>query len=197
LDRIIVPDPIVVLDPIAARRLPRPHLDVDALKTEYPMPHHPAKTATGKVTHLFGHRFVLKTAQGDILADLTPHGLDQIALRLKDEITIEGEMKPSELKVERLTRDGTTIWIEHHHPHHDHHERHHPPADPSVAVAAARDAGFDVLGAPRRKPKHFEVLGKKNSGIAELHVELDGHIRKSKPVEKDDHKWADELRGVS
>jgi hypothetical protein len=159
-------------------------------------PHHPSKTITGKVTHLFGHRFVLKTAQGDILADLTPHGLDQISLRLKDEVTIEGEMKPSELKVEKLTRYGTTIRIEHHHPHH-HHHGHHPPADPAIVVAAAKDAGFEVLGTPRRKPKHFEVLGKKKRSLSELHIELDGHIRKSQPIEQDDHKWADEIRSLN
>ena len=34
-----------------------------------------------------------------MLADITPKGLEQIALRLNDTVTVEGEMKPSELKV--------------------------------------------------------------------------------------------------
>jgi hypothetical protein len=34
-----------------------------------------------------------------MLADITPKGLEQVALRLNDTVTVEGEMKPSELKV--------------------------------------------------------------------------------------------------
>ena len=98
-------------------------------------------------------------------------------------------MKPTELKVTRLTRAGTTIRIDHDHPpHHKHHPHHHPDADPAIALASARAAGFEILGSPRRKPKHFEVLGKRKRDFAELHIELDGHIRHSKPVERGDHK---------
>lgn len=161
------------------------------------MPPHDHATASGTVTHLFGHRFVLKAKKGDLLADLTPKGRDQIALRIGDTVTIEGEMKPTELKVERLTRAGKSIVIEHHHPphhhpphHHEHDHHHHPDADPAIARQAAQEAGFKVLGTPRRKPKHFEVLGKRRGKFAELHIELDGHIRKSKPVEADDPKWS-------
>jgi hypothetical protein len=63
------------------------------------MPHHHDTTVSGTITHIFGHRFVIKTEQGDMLADITPKGLEQIALRLNDTVTVEGEMKPSELKV--------------------------------------------------------------------------------------------------
>jgi hypothetical protein len=100
------------------------------------------------------------------------------------------------LKVARLTRGRTTVDIEHHKKHHDHHHDHHEPADPKVAVSAAKAEGFKVLGAPRRKPKHFEVLGLKKGKASELHIELDGQIRKSKPVDKDDHKWSEELRAA-
>ena len=152
-------------------------------------------TISGTVTHVFGHRFVLKTRRGDVLADLTPKGLEQIVLRLDDDVILEGEIKPSELKVMRLTRSGRTVVIEHKaKPHHDHH---HPYADPSIVLAAAQAAGFEVLGSPRRKPKHFEVLGKKRNELSELHIELDGHIRKYKPVASDDHKWCSELGDVT
>jgi hypothetical protein len=151
------------------------------------MPHHEPRTISGTITHVFAHRFVVRAEQGDVLADITPKGADQIALRVNDTVTCEGEMKPSELKVTRLTRDGETIAIDHKKkPHHDH----HAPADPAVALSAARAAGFAVLGSPRRKPKHFEVLGKRQGALTELHIELDGHIRKSKPVDRNGHKWA-------
>jgi hypothetical protein len=76
----------------------------------------------------------------------------------------------------------------------DHHD-HHGPADPKVALASARTAGFEPVGEPRRKPKHFEVLGRRNGVYSELHIELDGRIRKTKPVHDDD-KWAAALRSA-
>ena len=49
------------------------------------MSRHQHKTVSGKITHIFGHRFVLRTGHGDVLADLTPEGLEQITLRLDDD----------------------------------------------------------------------------------------------------------------
>lgn len=157
------------------------------------MPHHERKTVTGKITHLFAHRFVLETKQGAVLADVTPHGLEQIKLALNDTVIVEGEMKPSELKADRLTRAGKTIHIEQKKKHHHDHRHLHEDADPAVATDAARSAGFEILGSPRRKPKHFEVLGRRKGKLYELHIELDGHIRKSKPVAKGDEKWRSDL----
>ena len=108
---------------------------------------------------------------------------------------LDGEMKPSELKVARLTRGGKTTQIDHKKkPPHDDPSPH---ADPSVALASARAAGFETLGSPRRKPKHFELLGRRRGELSEIHVELDGEIRKSKLVASDDPKWSSELRGVT
>jgi hypothetical protein len=158
------------------------------------MPDRNCKIVSGTITHLFGHRFVVATAHGDVLADLTPRGGKQITLRLNNDVTLEGEMKPSELKIVRLTRGGTTIRIDHpKKPHAD-----HPPhADPSIVLASARADGFEILGAPRRKPKHFELLGRRKGEFTELPVERGAQIRKSKPVAKDDHKWASELDGTT
>lgn len=150
----------------------------------------PRKKITGKITHVFAHRFVVETGKGSILADITPKGAEQIALLPGAEVSLEGEMKPSELKVTRLTRGDQTIHIE----HKKKHEKHHPPANPAVVLASARAAGFEPVGEPRRKPKHFEVLGRKANELSELHIELDGHIRKLKPVRESDHKWSEHLR---
>ncbi len=168
------------------------------------MPHpHPRKSVTGKITHVFGHRFVVKADEADILADVTPKGLEQVTLKVGQKVTLEGEMKPSELKVDRFTLDGRTFAIHHkkkhehhHHPHHHHdhhhhhHHHHHEDADPAIALKSARAAGYKPLAEPRRKPKHFEVLGSKDGSFGELHIELDGHIRKVKAVDRSDHKWA-------
>ena len=57
-----------------------------------------------------------------------------------------------------------------------------------------QNAGFEPVGQPRRKPKHFEVLGRRNDELTELHIELDGNIRKRKPVDRHDPKWTGTLR---
>jgi hypothetical protein len=154
------------------------------------MPEHHTVAVTGKVAHVFGHRFVVETDQGVMLADLTPRGAEQHALRIGEVVSLSGEMKPSELKVSRLTVGKTTIVIDHHKRPHDH----HPHAEPSVAIRAACDAGFEALGRPHRKPKHFEVLGRRDRQLTELHIELNGNIRKMKPVENGDPKWSEVLQ---
>jgi hypothetical protein len=154
------------------------------------MPDHQTISITGKITHVFGHRFVVETSQGSVLADLTPKGAEQHAVRVGEVVTLSGEMKPSELKVSHLTAGKTTITIEHENkPHEDHSH-----AEPAIAMKAARDAGFEPLGQPRRKPKHFEVLSRRDRQLTELHVELDGRIRKMKPVEVSDPKWSELLQ---
>lgn len=153
------------------------------------MPHERSKL-TGKITHIFAHRFVVETPRGAVLADIAPHGLEIIKLRIGADVELEGEKKPSELKVERFICDGESVEIEHKKKHdHDHHE----PADPEVAIGAARATGFEPIGKPRRKPKHFEVLGLRNGHHSELHIELNGRIRKTKPID-DEHKWSEALR---
>ena len=155
------------------------------------MPHqekHPKVNAAGEITHVFGHRFVLKTGSKSVLADLTPRGLEVVGLRIGDRVALEGEQKPSEIKVSKLERNGETFAIG----HGPHDTREHE-ADPAIAIKTAEDAGYQVIGGPRRKPKHFEVLGKKGAEFEELHIELDGGVRKTKPVSPHDHKWQSEM----
>jgi hypothetical protein len=148
---------------------------------------HRRATVSGRIAHVFAHRFVVETKDGAILADVTPPGLDDVTLRAGLEVTLDGELKPSELKVETFTANGKRVRIARKHHHHHHHD--HGPADPEVALGSAREAGYTPVGAPRRKPKHFEVLARRNGNYMELHIELDGHIRKSKPADPDEPKW--------
>jgi hypothetical protein len=104
-------------------------------------------------------------------------------------VEIEGEQKPSELKVLHFSRDGRSYAIQHKEKHGPHKHSEHEHADPGAALSAVGAAGYDILAKPRRKPKHFEILGKHNGKIVELHVELDGHIRKEKPGDAEDKKW--------
>jgi hypothetical protein len=156
-------------------------------------PAHHQAIISGKIIHVFNHRFVVQTARGAILADLTPQGLDQVSIHPGDDVSLEGEQKPSELKVARFTRDGKTVHIEHRKKHHG---KDHPPADPAIVLKSARTAGFEPIGEPRRKPRHFEVLGRRRGEVFELHIDLDGHIRKTKRGASEDHNSGPDLSRV-
>lgn len=122
------------------------------------MPHE-HRRLSGKIVHVFAHRFVVQTAKGAVLADVTPHGADLVDLRIGDEVELEGDMKPSELKVSRFACNGKSVVIEHKKkPDHDHHQ----PADPAAAIRSVQAAGYEPIGALRRKPKHFEIDGRRN-----------------------------------
>ena len=133
--------------------------------------------ATGTVWAIFGHRFAIEGAEGRLLADLGPKGSEGVTLAIGDTVTVEGERKPSEIKVAQLTTaDGTAhavAWPE------KHADR---AADPAAAIAAAAAAGYRVTGEPERKPKHFDVPAEKDGQAVRLHVALDGTLRKAKPV---------------
>jgi hypothetical protein len=152
------------------------------------------RNLSGEVTDIFAHRFVVKTEKGKVLADLGPKGVEQVPLKMGDRVELVGEMKPSELKVHSIAKNGARpVLVEHpgkpHRPPHEMDE-----ADPKPALKTAEANGFTVLGSPRRKPKHFEVLGRDSAGdMVELHIELDGALRKTRPVHDDDPKWASEI----
>jgi hypothetical protein len=156
---------------------------------------HEETTLSGQVTDVFAHRFVVKTANAKVLADLGPKGAERISLKEGDRVELVGNMKPSELKVHSIAKNGAPpVHVEHPpkpHPRQLEHEE----ADPERALKTVEANGFTVLGRPRRKPKHFEILGRDPAGdIVELHVELDGSLRKTRPVPDDDAKWGTEIK---
>jgi hypothetical protein len=157
------------------------------------MSHDEQTTQSGEVTDIFAHRFVIKTPTGKILADLGPKGAERVALKEGDHVEVSGERRPSELKVSRITKQGgEPIDIEPKKKPLD--GKHGPDADPKIAVRAARDADYEVIGEPKRRSKHFELQGRKaDGGFAELHIELDGKLRRAKPVALGDDKWASEM----
>jgi hypothetical protein len=151
------------------------------------------KTLSGEVTDIFAHRFVVKTADGKVLADLGPGSADQVRLKEGDRVNLIGKMKPSELKVHSITTNGARpVIIEHPQKPHPHE---HGEVDPGPALKTAESNGFTVLGKPRLKPKHFEILGRDPAGdTVELHIELNGSLRKTRLVQDDDPKWATAIK---
>ncbi len=150
-------------------------------------------TLSGTVLHVFAHRFTLTTENGTILADLGPKGSDLAKIVIGDTLTITGEQKPSEIKVQRVRRKGLDIDI----PHGGKGDHDHAAVDPNVARESAVKAGLTPLGDPLRRPKHVEILARDADGRHhELHVERDGTVRKRKPVSADDAKWAEAIKAA-
>ena len=154
------------------------------------MPHHETIALSGVIEHVFAHRFTLKSGHETHLADLGPKGAEAFPLHAGAAVTLEGERRPSEIKVTRIAAQGQTpVAIAHKKPHHGPGHRHaEGPADPARALAAVKKAGWSVKGEPRRKPKHFEVLARDGEGAwVELHVDFAGAIYKEKAA--DLAKW--------
>ncbi len=59
----------------------------------------------GESTHVFAHRFVLKTGSETVLADLTRCGLEKVNVRVGDHVVIEGERSSTSHK------SGGGRWI--------------------------------------------------------------------------------------
>lgn len=150
------------------------------------MPHHEQIKLSGTIGDIFAHRFVLKTKDGNVLADIGPRGAEIFTLRSGDKVEVEGEQKPSEIKVQTIQREGEEpVAVDHPKPRHEDDHPHKPFADPKIALKAAEKAGFDIIGEPHRKPKHFELRVRDAKGHElELHIELDGQIRKEKRIER-------------
>jgi hypothetical protein len=131
---------------------------------------------------VFGHRFVLITPDGPLLADVSAHAPETVRLTPGAKVKITGERTPCEIKVHLFqSGSGETIEIPYKskkkHPHDDN-------GDPEGAVKAALDAGYIVEGEPKRKPKHFELQAIRNGHRYELHIMLNGDIRKEKALKK-------------
>jgi hypothetical protein len=118
------------------------------------------KTLSGQVTVIFAHRFVVKTAGGKVLADLGPKGAERVSLVEGDRVELAGEMKPSEMKVHSIAKNGSRPVLVDHPGKPRPHPRDLDEADPKPALKTAEANGFIVIGKPRRKPKHFEILGR-------------------------------------
>ncbi len=157
-------------------------------------------TVSGRVEHVFAHRFTVKMADAVILADLTPHGLKYVPLKGGDDVVIEGEQKPSEIRVESISIGPRTYILPpppaHRGPHHHgpiHHRgphEHHHEADvdlPSLKKALEAK-GYETLGEPRLRHRHVEWLVKKNGEVGEAHIDFKGEIGNVKPADFEG-KW--------
>ncbi len=153
------------------------------------MPHHDTTALSGTIQHVFAHRFTLEADGAVHLADLGPKGAEAFPVAAGLQVTLEGERRPSEIKVARIVAEGRApVEIHHKKPHHPGKARSDAPVDPASALAAVTAAGWTPAGEPLAKPKHVEVLARRGNGAwTELHVDAAGTITKEKAP--DAGKW--------
>ncbi|MFT4099314.1 MAG: hypothetical protein QM651_19500 [Rhodoblastus sp.] len=141
-----------------------------------------AVRVSGIVWGAFKHRFALETETGKTLIDIGPKTAEKLSISEGDRIEVEGERKPSEVKAHAIKFGGKTHKIDWPDkpkgPKH-----HHDGATPDAAMKAVADDGYKIKGDPERHPKHWEIAATRNGRSYELHVELDGRIRKIKPLD--------------
>ena len=70
------------------------------------MPHHDTTALSGIIQHVFAHRFTLEADGAVHLADLGPKGAQAFPLAAGLRVTLEGERRPSEIKVARICAEG-------------------------------------------------------------------------------------------
>jgi hypothetical protein len=156
-------------------------------------------TVSGRVEHVFAHRFTVETSNAVILADLTPHGARHVPLKSGDEVVIVGEQKPSEIRVETIAIGQHTYVM----PPEVEHMRHGPPhhrgpprqrrlhedmINTSAMKKLLEDEGYFIVGEARLRHRHAEWLVRKDGRMFEAHIDFDGDLRKVKPVDGDG-KW--------
>ena len=135
----------------------------------------------GTIWALFGHRLALEGPDGRLLVDLGPEGAkalstQSVTLKVGDAVAVTGERKPSEIRAAAITGpDGIRHAVVRSGPE----GKEAVPADPATAVAALRQAGYQVDGVPVRKPKHFEIRARQGDGDYAVHVTFAGVIRKA------------------
>lgn len=145
------------------------------------MPHHHDIKIAGKVTDVFGHRFVLKTPKGTMLADIGPEAAERITLEFDDPVEIEGEQKPTEIKVHRISVDGAPAVDAHHGPKHKAHQEMHG-FTAETARRIAEKQGFKINGELTPHKKHYEATAEHDGTHHVIHVHQD-HIMVKYEVE--------------
>jgi hypothetical protein len=138
----------------------------------------------GIVGEVFGSRFVLETASGKVLVELSPKGADKVTIKAGDKIDVEGDRRANQVRAQRVTLANgqaytiakkTRTWREF---------VTGTPAKPDVTAAfgnteaknIATKAGYTLATEPVSEKKHFAVEAVKDTKAFDLKIFRDGRI---------------------
>ncbi len=155
---------------------------------------------TGTVTDVFGQRYVVEGDGKKSLVDIGPKGRDLVTIKSGDKVAVEGELTDAgevhalrvsvaDKPVVELPAPGSwwqkLTGAE---------KAEGPELTPQVAKEMVAKGGYEVLGEPPAKKKHFEVLGKKDGQYYEVHAHRDGSLKGIHSVDAKDPTWGTLVR---
>lgn len=150
-------------------------------------------TIEGRVTDVFGNKFVLEDSSGRTLVETGPAWHSRIEVRTGERLKVVGRPENGGFDAFRITResgqeivvrsaDGPPPWAGR--PKHDRRaERDYEPTRFAMGDLEKRlkDRGYTMRGEAERKPKHVEVVAQNSRGeMVELHIGLDGDVYKER-----------------
>jgi hypothetical protein len=143
---------------------------------------------SGTVIGVFAHRFLIQGVERKWLANIGRRSKSHVDLQDGDKVFVKGELRHSEIRVSEMQRDLGRLIHKSNEKAHSHHKD-HSYRDPREAVAVVEQLGFQVVGDPRRKPKHFVILGRSRTrAMRKFKVNFDGEVRGQKVADHDDQK---------
>lgn len=152
-------------------------------------------TVKGTVTDVFGHRYVIDEGGKKSLVDIGPKGREAVSIKSGDTVTVEGELTDAgEVRAQKVAVGGTSLVELHSASWWDTltggGDEKHPKFSPDDAKAIVTKAGYEPIGDPRPKKKHYEVLAKKDGKYVEVHAHRNGDVKHERPVDATNGKWA-------
>jgi hypothetical protein len=138
----------------------------------------------GTVGDIFGSRFVLETASGRVLVELSPKGADKVTIKAGDKIDVEGDRRANQIRAQRVTLANgqaytiakkTRTWREF-----VTGTAAKPDGKAVFGSAEAKNiattAGYAVATEPVSEKKHFAVQANKDAKAFDLKIFRDGRV---------------------
>lgn len=161
-------------------------------------------TIEGRVTDVFGNKFVLEDQSGRTLVETGPAWHRSIEVRPGEKVKVIGRPDEGGFDAFRIIReDGQEIVVRspqgpppwagkgrgeakgrHHGDIGAHIERHGPQRFTAADIEGRlKERGYSLRGEGERKPKHVEYTAENSRGeLVELHVDLDGEVYKERMI---------------
>jgi hypothetical protein len=150
-----------------------------------------AVTIKGKVTDVFGNKFVVEDGSGRVLVETGPHWHHQIDVRKGEEVTVTGRpeaggsfdaftLKQGDRAAIEIRRpDGPPPWAGRGRGERDARgQRGDIRGDAMDAKARAERMGYTDIRIGERKKRHFEATARDRGGErVELHLHDDGEVK--------------------
>ena len=146
----------------------------------------------GKVTEVFGQRYVVTGASGKMLVDVGPKGNETVKIAEGDVVKIDGEMTDAgefhAMKVsvnggEAKQLDNRGVWAK------MTGKDMETPFSPVEAKKEVEDKGYVALSDAMPDKKHFAFAASKDGKFYEVHAHRNGDVKQIRAIDSSDKKF--------